>query len=295
MMRVRNRALRFGLGLTALAILQPAAAASDKSDAVIVVAQATSDQARLMEQKLTLLENLIKTSGDGAEYQKAATLMDDARRSMEAGDLEAAKTHLDAGLRIATKARAGRATKAAKSARQAKERDRFNSRRSQITGYRRSVKSSLGGDVPDSLARELEELDRLVADADQEFAKGDAIAAGRVLDEAYKVAVSLVSQVHGGATIVTRLEFDSAADEYDYERRRNDHYRLLIDVVIDEQKPVPETVQMMTTLVQGNLGKRKKAESLAAQGKHSEAIGMMEGATRNLIQALRVAGLPVSE
>ena len=59
------------------------------------------------------------------------------------------------------------------------------------------------------------------------------------LARAYQVAVAAIAAQRKGQTAVFRLKFETPADEYEYERKRNGSYSMLIDIMMDERPSPP--------------------------------------------------------
>jgi hypothetical protein len=131
------------------------------------------------------------------------------------------------------------------------------------------------------------DIERRIAEA-QRMAKAGNMEAGRVeLDRAYLVTKAAVSSLRSGDTLVRSLEFASKEEEYRYEIDRNDTHQMLVKVLLDGK---PETAQTRS-FVERAAKLRAQAESAAARRDHAGAIQILEDSTRELVRAIRGAGI----
>lgn len=127
--------------------------------------------------------------------------------------------------------------------------------------------------------------------------KAQRASAAKNYDEAngtLKVAYSQVrdalEKLRGGETLVRSLNFATPEEEYRYELDRNDTYRMLIKMLIDEKKTMGVDSRVQQFLDEAG-AQRALAERQAASGDHGQAIKTMEQSTHTLIQAIRNAGI----
>ncbi len=131
------------------------------------------------------------------------------------------------------------------------------------------------------------DIEGRIAEA-QRLAQAGNLAAGRAeLDRAYLLTKAAVSTLRGGDTLVRSLEFANKEEEYRYEIDRNDTHRMLIRVLLDGK---PDNAQ-----TRGFVGRaaqlRAQAEGVAARRDHAGAIELLEESTRELVRAIRGAGV----
>lgn len=130
-------------------------------------------------------------------------------------------------------------------------------------------------------------IEKLLAEAERIAAAGDVSRARRTLDQAYLIAKAAITSMRSGDTLVRTLHFSSKEDEYHYEIDRNDTHQMLIQVLLAEKRGVSQ--------VQDFLGKarelRIKAEAASASRDYDEAIRLLEESTRELVRAIRGAGV----
>jgi len=139
---------------------------------------------------------------------------------------------------------------------------------------------------------ELEQvISEKVSEADSLLKAGRLDEARVILDEAYVAAKIAINSLRGGDTLVRSLNFETREEEYLYEIDRNDTHQMLIRILTKEKKQG----KGMDKMVQGFMDKaaelRGKAEQQAASGDHEVAIHTLEESTKNLVRALRSAGI----
>lgn len=266
-----------------------------------VLAQETgSESARpLIEQKLKLLGSLLASpriaqieAGDNdaakALVSEAKALLAQSRRALDAGDLTGAGTAADAAMRTAAAARSGGPTAA--------NPEQQHARNDELLGQVRSYRATIAaawtaaaeGDAEDALVR----LDRQIAEAEELSQAGRYADASRLLADAYKTAVALVSKQSAGQTVVYQLHFATPADEYAYELERHRSHEMLIDVALAERGVAREAI---AAFLAKSAEFRATAEAAARRGAYDDAIGGMESATLQLVRALQSLGVSISQ
>lgn len=121
--------------------------------------------------------------------------------------------------------------------------------------------------------------------------QGRFVEARDLLDQAYLLLKVNIEGLRRGQTLVHEKKFASAEEEYAYERDRSDSYILLVRMFIgwDGQGTAPRHGERVAS----GLSVRRDAETLAAGGKHADAVKSMEQSTLILTQVLRLLGLPI--
>ena len=92
-------------------------------------------------------------------------------------------------------------------------------------------------------------------------------------------------------TLVYDLNFETAADEYEYEVKRFVGYEELIPIAIEAKKPAAGAVKLMESFLNKARKRRDEAQSKADSGDYSTAISMMLQATKTVRRALRMVGV----
>lgn len=254
----------------------------------------------LLSQKLQLLESLLRSPAakkiEDSMKPAAKTLLAEtgallaqARAQMAADNLTAAAAALDDGLRKISQATA-LVGKAASPRSPTQEAARYRRLRRQTEAYVRFLagQSAAGGPA---LAR----LDDLLAQAGGHAAAARYDEANRLLGEAYRLAVVTASESRRGQTVVSSLNFETPAQELDYERRRNGSFEMLVEVMLEQAEDPARLRGLADRYIAESRKLRDQAEALAQGGDHPGAIDTMEQATRRLVLVLRAGGLNIPE
>lgn len=115
--------------------------------------------------------------------------------------------------------------------------------------------------------------------------------ARRYINEAYVAIKLAVSELREGDTLVRNLEFSSKEEEYLYELDRNDTHKMLVSLLLKERVKNESTRNMVELFVEKAMELRRKAESVAEEGNYDEAIDILEESTKQLVRAIRGAGI----
>lgn len=148
------------------------------------------------------------------------------------------------------------------------------------------------GELP-KLGAALGKIEEAVDEAVKERAAGRRLESRDAARRAYLSARVLVVEMRQGTTLVRSLDFATPADEYRYELDRNDAHRMILEMVRAERQLDPSTTTLVQQALDGTRAARERAEQLAAKGQHRAAIVELDTATRQLLAAIRRAGLYV--
>jgi tetratricopeptide (TPR) repeat protein len=166
---------------------------------------------------------------------------------------------------------------------------RLESARALLAAQQRITREKGAGREAQDATRSIE---RQIADAQAIAVQGRYAEARPVLDRAYLTARVSIESLRRGDTLVRSLEFASKREEYDYEIDRNDTHRLLIGVLLgDRRDPSGAMPAVMQPFSDRAAALRGEAEALARRGDHAGAIQRMEDSTRELVRAIRAAGV----
>ena len=114
----------------------------------------------------------------------------------------------------------------------------------------------------------------------------------KMLDEAYIAAKVAIEHLRGGETLVRSLNFASSEEEYHYEVDRNDTHRMLVDVLLKEKMKTNLGIEAMVNKFMESADKlRVRADEQASDGEYENAIGTMEQSTKEIVRAIRSAGI----
>ena len=100
-----------------------------------------------------------------------------------------------------------------------------------------------------------------------------------------------IESIRSGQTLVRSLRFASKEEEYHYEIDRNDTHSMLIGLLVDEKKKSDAMRQKIVDYVAQADLLRQQAEAYAKDGAHEQAIELLEQSTRQLVRAIRSAGI----
>jgi tetratricopeptide (TPR) repeat protein len=138
----------------------------------------------------------------------------------------------------------------------------------------------------------LEIVDNKLAEAKSLHDAKKLVEARKVLDEAYAAAKMAIEQVRGGETLVRTLHFETKEQEYHYEVDRNDTHRMLVDMLLQEKIQANASLKTMVEKFMDKAAKtRATAEQQAASGDYEAAVETMERATKEIVRAIRSAGI----
>ncbi len=116
---------------------------------------------------------------------------------------------------------------------------------------------------------------------------------GRVLlDKVYVAAKKEIEGLREGDTLVRSLNFANKEEEYHYEIDRNDTHKMLVKVLLDEKRASNASLD---GVVQKSLERaavlRVSAEDMAAKKDFVSGIRLLEDSTKELVRAIRSAGV----
>ena len=112
------------------------------------------------------------------------------------------------------------------------------------------------------------------------------------LDEAYVAAKVGIEHLRGGDTLVRSLSFANSEEEYHYEVDRNDTHRMLVSVLLKEKADGSSSVNnMVDKFMDKAANLRQQAETQASKGDYDAAIQTLEHSTKEIVRAIRGAGI----
>lgn len=264
--------------------------------AIVAHAQVVPDRAQL-ERRKTSVETLIERSSAAKQVEAsgspaAQAIREKARAShraavqaMETGDHARAGQLFDEATR--SMVQAVREAAPGPLIEQKARRDyeaRLESVKALLAAQKRisSEKSSGAGDTA------TDQVEKLMAQAQQLAAENDLLRARSVLDEAYLAVRGSIGGMREGDTLVRSLHFASKEEEYHYEVDRNDTHRMLVTVLLSDK---PAAAAGTEPLMQRAAQLRLQAEAAASRRDFAAAIEFLEQSTRELVRAIRGAGV----
>ncbi len=273
-----------------------AAAASMDVFAQSAAADAVVDRGRL-EQRLAAVEILLEkssaarqvdSSGDTTARQKrekAREIYHQARAAFQAGQyarasglLPEASVHMFEAVRSAAPGEVA----------EPKARSDFEARLDSVNSLHAAFRR-VAGEKPDAtgVAETSRAVDNLIGDARRLAGEGKLDAGRAALDRAYLLAKAAVSSLRSGDTLVRSLHFATREEEYRYEVDRNDTHQMLIKVLLDGKARTTEQQSALAKALQ----LRNQANTAAASADHAAGVRLLEESTRELIRAIRGAGV----
>jgi hypothetical protein len=262
---------------------------------------AAQDKA-VLEQRLTSVGTLIERSSaskqiDASRDPKALEGRNQARAlhrkasdALQAGDVAGAARFLDEATRqMMTAARAAAPEQVTGDKKRTDFNNRYESVKTLLAAQQRIAKEKGGGKDAAEAAKQIETL---MAEASSQ-AQADQIDRARsTIDQAYLLAKASIATMRRGDTLVRSLNFASKQEEYDYELDRNDTHRMLVKVLLEERRASnPALDRSVQGFLDGAAKLRGDAEEQAKKGSYEAAIKTLEDSTRELVRAIRGAGV----
>jgi len=90
---------------------------------------------------------------------------------------------------------------------------------------------------------------------------------------------------------VRSLSFTSKEEEYRYEIDRNDTHRMLVTVLLQDKRGAAGVDAMVERSTLAAAALRKAADEQAARREFDAAVKTLEDSTRELVRAIRAAGV----
>jgi hypothetical protein len=250
---------------------------------------------RKLTSTATLLEastaaKQIEASGIPAAAEKrtqARQLHGKAEEAFRAGDLEGTSKLLDDSSRTFIEAvRLAKPEQIADAKQRTDYQARLDSTRALLDAQKRIAAEK---NVPRG-AETTRQVESMIADAERHAQAGRLVEARRSVDQAYLTVKAAIGTLRGGETVVRSLNFATPADEYAYELDRNDTHHMLVDMLLKERR-TGSTAAMVDEAVAAAGKLRSRAEAEAARKDHAAGIKTLEESTRELVKAIRAAGV----
>jgi hypothetical protein len=143
----------------------------------------------------------------------------------------------------------------------------------------------------DSKQKVNNQLDQLITRADELLGKGDNTEARSEIDKAYHLLKVSIESILDGKTLVRSLQFETKEEEYHYEIDRNDTHDMLIQLLVEGKEKSDYSKTQITKFVAEAKVLRQQADAYAGDGAYEVAIGLLEQSTKQLVRAIRSAGI----
>jgi hypothetical protein len=134
-------------------------------------------------------------------------------------------------------------------------------------------------------------VEQLVGEAKSLEAAGEKANGRLALDAAYDLAKRAIEELRGGDTLVRSLKFESKEEEFLYELDRNDTHKMLVRVLLEEKRKSDNVDRMVRSFVERADALRLQAEQSARSGDFQTAVEGLEKSTKELVRAIRGAGV----
>jgi hypothetical protein len=223
-------------------------------------------EAQGLRNKARQLRRLAEEAFGAGDLRSASGLLDDASRQMFEG------VRMLAGERDKTENQAAALT------------TRMESARALLSAQKRISAEKPAAGAADTARR----IEGLLNEARDHLAAQRLAQAQPLVDQAYLIAKASIGAMRGGDTLVRSLHFASKEEEYHYEVDRNDTHQMLLKVLVQKQAGeaggAREFVERAAAL-------RRDADAAGKRGDYAAAIRLLEDATRELVRAIRGAGV----
>ncbi len=262
-----------------------------------------NEQAKLIEQKLNLLERLI--SGRAAtrieeagspeattHFDVASNALAESRTAMTSGNLELAGQRADESLKSLSAA-----TRIASHELPDPEskRARYAQLSDALFSFREALSSAHASNATAAARFDPRELDSLTEQAQNHSNAGRYERGNELLTRAYELTVTALSQAQSEETVIYSLDLSKPADAYQHQRQKCLSYRTLVQHLMAKGVGSKAT----RSLVNRYRGESKtfyiEGEKNAQEQRYEDATQWMEQATAALTRVLSLLGLPVVE
>ena len=254
-----------------------------------------------LERKLASTGTLIESSSGAKQIDSSAVAAAAAHRlrarelhqkageALQAGKLETAATLLDDASRAMFDGVRLAAPEQIIYNQQKSEFDaRMESTRVLLDAQKRIAAEKSAGPRAAELSKR---IDGLITEAAALARSGRLADARGPLDQAYLAARAAIGGMRGGETVVRSLNFANKEEEYHYEIDRNDTHRMLVQVLLHDKRGAAAVDSMVDRSVKAAAVLRVQAEAQAGQSEHGLAVKTLEDSTRELVKAIRSAGV----
>ena len=143
----------------------------------------------------------------------------------------------------------------------------------------------------DSKLKVNRQVEQLITQADELLNKGKNAKARTEIDKAYHLLKVSIESIRSGQTLVRSLQFETKEQEYLYEVDRNDTHSMLISLLVDEKVNTDNVKKKVIKLVEDARILRRQADAYAADDAYDIAIELLEQSTKQLVRAIRSAGV----
>ena len=304
-----NRILKNGLvalvgviGLQAGAVSAADAPAAPAADSQVTRPARAPETKEQIERRLVSVSTLIESSSGAkqieasgnaaaqAERAKAREMHKQADEAYKKGDFPTASRLLDGTAKVMFEGVRLAAPEQVQGEKKQRDFDnRLESVKALLTAQKRiSAEKKLGAKGAETTGK----IEAQIRDAQALAAAGKMDEAKAALDKVYVATRASIETMREGDTLVRSLNFANKEEEYHYEVDRNDTHKMLVKVLLEEKRASnPNLESMVQKYVDQAAAIRVTAEGLAAKKDFDGAVKTMEDATKELVRAIRSAGI----
>lgn len=141
------------------------------------------------------------------------------------------------------------------------------------------------------LQKKLEHISELRGQAIRQADTESFDAAMSLLEEAYRLKVSLIDEFNHETLVVYDLKFDTVQDEYRYMINRVYHYLDLVQVAMAQGAVEEQTQKLADKYLYSSMLNLESAEEFEIQGQFSEAISLLDKSINQLSAAIKMLGI----
>lgn len=285
------------LGSAVAADAQPAA-----DSATTARAPRQAENKEQLERRLVSVETLIETSSVAKQIEasgkpeaqemraKARDLRKQAEEAFKAGKYPDATRTLDLAARAMMDS--VRLAAPAQLTAEKKQRDfdnRMESVKALLSAQKRiSAEKKLGSKG----AETSNQIEAQMREAAALAAAGKLDEGRALLDKVYVTTKMSIESMREGDTLVRSLNFATKEEEYHYEIDRNDTHKMLVKVLLDEKRASnPNLESMVQKYLDQAAALRTSAEAMAGKRDFEGAVKTLEDSTKELVRAIRGAGV----
>lgn len=238
----------------------------ESSSAARQIEASGNAEAQSQRNKARQLRRLAENSFDGGDLHSATGLLDDAARQMFEG------VRLVAGERDRTENLAAALA------------TRMESARALLAAQRRISAEKPASGSAETAGR----VEGMLDEAKAHLAAQRYAEARPLVDQAYLMAKVSIGALRGGDTLVRSLKFASKEEEFHYEVDRNDTHGMLLQILVQKQAG---DALARRAFVERAAELRRGADAAGKRGDYVNGIRLLEEATRELVRAIRGAGV----
>ena len=139
-------------------------------------------------------------------------------------------------------------------------------------------------------------LEHISALRDEAIRQADAESydeAMLMLEEAYRLKVSLLDEFNHETLVTYDLKFETVQDEYQFMVNRAYHYLELVRVAMVQSEIEEQGQKLVDKYLYSSMMSLETAEELEIQGQFSEAISMLDKSINGLSSVLKLLGVKI--